>query len=724
MPMIVRVALPVPLARLFDYLPPRHGQACAGSRVRVPFGRSSRIGIVVGQAPDSTLPVSQLKRVHTVLDDSPLLDTELLATLARAGSYWLGVPGEVYLGALPVTLRGGKPLPEVGMEAWSCTRDGLAALTSGRRRGRSQRLLEILQDGIQTSADINPLLPGWRDAARRLAKAELIEKHVLASSDLPHPAVAGPPLNTHQQVAVETVFAAGDGFHPFLLEGVTGSGKTEVYLTLMARALAAGRQVLMLVPEIGLAPQSVRRLRERLGREVEVLHSGLPGGERTRAWLRAWRGEACVVLGTRSAIFTPLPRAGLIVVDEEHDTSYKQQDGFRYHARDLAMMRAQALDIPIVLGSATPSLETLANVETGRYQRLHLPSRAGAGRQPQVRIIDVRAQRLQGGLGPALLDAIRQTVTRGEQALVFRNRLGYAPVLLCHGCGWHAECPRCTKPMTLHAQRARLTCHHCGRERPVPQACPECGNTHLRAQGFGTERLEEALSARFPEVPVLRVDRDSMRHRHAFEEMLERLDADQSAILVGTQILAKGHDLPNLTLVAITDVDGGLHSVDFRAAERLAQLVVQVAGRAGRAHKPGHVLLQTHHPEHPFLRTLLNKGYAACAIDLLAERRLLQLPPWAHQALLRVEARDLAAVDAFLASARDAVPQDDAVRILGPMPAPMSLRAGRHRGQLLLEADRRAQLQAMLHPWRDALQAQPQARKVRWSIDVDPVDLY
>ncbi len=779
MPEILRIALPVPLPRLFDYLPPAHGKAAVGCRVRVPFGRGRRIGLVAAVADHSAWPAEQLKRIHAVLDEQPLLEGELLDSLHWACDYWLGAPGEVLFGALPVALRGDKPPPEPGIEAWALTDAGQAALADGKRRGRSRALLETLCDGLRPASVLDTDLPGWRDAARRLARAELVACHRLAPAELPRVPVAGPPLNPQQQQAVDTVLAAGDGFHPFLLEGVTGSGKTEVYLALAAKALAQDRQVLMLVPEIGLTPQTVRRLRERLGTDVEVLHSGLADGERARAWWRAKNGMARVVLGTRSAIFTPLPHAGLIVVDEEHDTSYKQQDGFRYHARDLAVVRARALGVPVVLGSATPSLETLANVEAGRYRRLHLPARAGTrhapgsldGRNdrgkksaargplcddspahgqhhgsrtgarmdradgfaarsasvaqaPRVQVIDIRSQRLQHGLSPDLLRAIAATTARGEQVLVFRNRRGYAPVLMCHACGWHAQCLRCDKPMTLHAGRRRLVCHHCEREQHIPATCPECGHAPLHPQGYGTERLEEALRARFADVPIRRIDRESTRRRHAFDDLLDGLDEGKAAILVGTQILAKGHDLAHLTLVAITGVDEGLHSIDFRAPERLAQLVVQVAGRAGRAHKPGQVLLQTHHPDHPFLRTLLGKGYAATARELLDERRLLQLPPFASQVLLRAEANDRARLDAFLREARAALDEPAEVRVLGPMPAPMPLRAGRHRGQLLLEADQRGALKRVLRPWQARLLELPSARRVRWSIDVDPVDLY
>jgi primosomal protein N' (replication factor Y) len=724
MPEILRVALPVPLPRLFDYLPPGHGKALPGCRVRVPFGRGRRIGLIVARGEHSSWPADQLKHIHAVIDDTPLFGAELLDSLRWAGDYWLGAPGEVVFGALPVALRGAKAPPETGIEAWSITEVGQTELAAGKRRGRSRALLETLGAGTRTAQVLDGELSGWRAAARRLARAGLLERTWLAPADLPRPAIAGPPLNPHQQQAVDAVLAAGTGFHALLLDGVTGSGKTEVYLTLARRALARGRQVLLLVPEIGLTPQSVRRLRERLGTDVDVLHSGLAAGERARAWWRARKGEARVIVGTRSAVFTPLPRAGLILVDEEHDSSYKQHEGFRYHARDLAIVRARALGVPIVLGSATPSLETLANVAAGRYQRLHLPRRTGVWQAPRIQVIDIRSKRLQHGLSAPLIEAIGETVARDEQVLVFRNRRGYAPILMCHACGWHARCPRCDRPMTLHAGRQRLACHHCGREQRIPVTCPDCGEAPLRARGFGTERLEEALKARFADVPVHRVDRESIRRHGAFDTLLEGLDEGRAAILIGTQILAKGHDLANLTLVAITSVDEGLFSVDFRASERLAQLVVQVAGRAGRARKPGRVLLQTHQPDHPFLHILLEKGYAGAAQELIEERRVLQLPPFASQALLRAEDGERDRVNGFLTAAREALRDPASVRVLGPMPAPMPLRAGRHRGQLLLEADRRGDLKPVLHAWHGRLWELPEARRVRWSIDVDPVDLY
>ena len=722
---VLRVALPVPLPTLFDYLPPSAGgKVQPGCRVAVPFGRGQAVGVVVATGVETSVATGKLKRVLRALDASPLLDAELMQTLAWAADYWLGAPGEAYANALPLALREAKPLPPLGEECWSLTLAGRSALDAGSRRGGSRALLAELAMGAASGAELDASLPGWRAAARRLLAVGLLQRGERTARDATV-TQAAPPLGEEQRRAVDAATGCLNHYQPFLLDGVTGSGKTEVYLALIERVLAQGRQTLLLVPEIGLAPQTLRRLRERLGVPVEVIHSSLAEGERARAWLRARSGEAKVIVGTRSAVFTPLPQAGLVIVDEEHDGAYKQQEGFRYHARDLAVVRARALGVPVLLGSGTPSLESLANVEAGRYRVLHLRARPGAVRAPTVQIVDMRAQRLEHGLSPTLLAAVADTVARGEQVLVFKNRRGYAPVLHCHACGWHADCPRCERPMTLHAGRRALVCHHCDRHARVPNACPNCGGTDLKPQGQGTERLEEALAARFPDVPVSRIDRETTRRRDVFEHVLDGLrDSARPAILVGTQMLAKGHDLPNLTLVAIVGVDEGLLSVDFRAGERLAQQLVQVAGRAGRAAKPGRVLLQTHHPDHPLLRQLLAQGYTAAAQGLLAERRQGALPPFAHQVLLRAEATQRSAVDAFLGAACAALPAGHGLQVAGPMPAPMPLRAGRQRGQLLLEAANRRALHATLRPWAAQLARLPAARKVRWSLDVDPIDLY
>ncbi|KLD69454.1 primosome assembly protein PriA, partial [Xanthomonas hyacinthi DSM 19077] len=520
---VLRVALPVPLLTLFDYLPPEAGSAQAGSRVRVPFGRGEMVGIVIDPAAEAVVGVKRLKRVSEVLDETPLLDAELLATLAWAADYWAGAPGEAFANALPLALREPRPLPATGREVWALTLQGRSARDARSRKGGSAALLDALADGPRAADDLAFALPEWRAAARRLVEAGLVEKSELEESSLPASPAPGPALSEEQAAAVTAMGEGFGRFQPYVLDGVTGSGKTEVYLALIERALADGKQTLLLVPEIGLAPQTVRRLRERLGVTIEVLHSNLAEGDRARAWLRARNGSAKVVLGTRSAVFTPLPHAGLIIVDEEHDASYKQQEGFRYHARDLALVRARAHGVPVVLGSATPSLETLGNVEAGRYQRLVLRGRPGATQSTRVQIVDMRAQRLDHGMSPTLMNAVAACVGRGEQALVFRNRRGYAPVLLCYDCGWHADCPRCDRPMTLHAGRRRLICHHCDNTMAVPLTCPSCASANISPQGQGTERLEEALTARFPDVPVVRIDRETTRRRDAFGEILDGL---------------------------------------------------------------------------------------------------------------------------------------------------------------------------------------------------------
>ena len=715
---ILRLALPVPLQRLFDYRAP--SPVAPGCRVRVPFGRRSLVGVVIEQGDRSELAEDKLKPVEEVLDTVPLLGGELMATVRWAARYYQHPLGEVVQAALPVALRAARALPQSGRAALQLTTAGVAAAADPqRRRGpRIDALLEALGAGAQparrfaasASAVRNALARGWIERVRL---------------DTPptHAARAGPPLNDEQRVAADAVIAAGAGFAPFLLDGVTGSGKTEVYLEIIRHCVAQGRQALVLVPEIALTPQALRRFRERLGIDIAALHSGLGEVERARAWLAAARGTAPVILGTRSAIWVPLAQPGVLIVDEEHDTSYKQQEGFRYHARDLALVRARALDVPVVLGSATPSLESLANVAAGRYRRLRLSHRAGFAQPPALQVVDLRRQRLQHGFAAPTLAAIGACLGRDEQVLVFRNRRGYAPVLLCHDCGWSAQCAACERPLTLHRHAGRLRCHHCDFEQALPRACPACAGLALHPIGEGTERLEDALTERFPGVPIVRVDRDTTRGRRMRDALLDSLSASGARILVGTQMLAKGHDLPHLTLVVVVGVDEGLYSIDFRASERLGQLVVQVAGRAGRAERAGTVLLQTHEPAHPLLGTLLNGGYPALAAQLLQDRRSAQLPPFAQFALLRAEAQDKSALDAFLAAAVRAA--DGACVVAhGPLAAPMPRRAGAHRGQVLIEAAERSAMQAFLPPWLETLRARPGPRALRWSIDVDPVDLY
>ncbi|MEB1897045.1 primosomal protein N' [Xanthomonas campestris pv. campestris] len=733
----LRVALPVPLPQLFDYLPLQDtdmdGPDRVGCRVRVPFGPRELIGVVVerGQQPSA----EGLRAALDWCDDTPLLIDELARSLQWLARYTHAPLGEAQASALPGPLRRGEPLADTHAWAWQLTEAGHTGAGSLRAGSRPALLAALLLAGPLAEEPLEQQLPQWREAARNLAKRGYAERVAVAADTLPARPGTGPQLNDEQQAATDAI-RAGSGFATYLLDGVTGSGKTEVYLQAIADCLAAGKQALVLVPEIGLTPQTLGRFRERLGVPVHALHSGLSDGERARVWAAAWRGEAKLIVGTRSAVFTPLPNAGLIVIDEEHDGSYKQQDGIRYHARDFALVRGKALDVPVILGSATPSLESLHNAYSGRYRHLRLSRRAGDARPPRVRVLDVRKRPLKDGLSPEVLAGIGATLARGEQVLVFKNRRGYAPVLLCHDCGWTAACQRCSTPlhqtpMTVHAGGRRLQCHHCGARQPAPLACPACASLALQPQGIGTERLEERLVEAFPEAPVVRIDRSTTQRRDALETQLARLGTD-AGILVGTQILAKGHDLPRLTMVVVVGIDEGLFSADFRAAEKLAQQLIQVAGRAGRADRPGEVWLQTHHPEHPLLQTLVNGGYHAFADAELQQREAAGFPPFAHLALFRAEAKDVAAANQFLIAVRALVgaqtpapsPAITPVECYGPMPAPMPRRAGFQRTQLLLSAAQRSALHRVLDAQMPAIHTLPQARRVRWSLDVDPIDLY
>lgn len=724
-PPVLRVALPAPLRRLFDYLPPADttpDRLMRGQRVRVPFGRRRLPGVVIEVAGASALPAHRLRRAHALLDESPLLPEEALGLIEWAWRYYQHPPGEAVAAALPGPLRRGQPAGSLLPTRLALT-DAGRSLAPGEpaRAPRQREVLAALAPGPATPAELDERCPGWRNARRALLDKGWIEQR----AGEPAPRIAepepGPVLNRAQQAAVETI-RESESFRAFLLDGVAGSGKTEVYLQAIAPVIAAGRQALVVVPEIGLTPQLLRRFEQRLGVRVAVLHSGLAEGERARAWLDARDGRAVVVLGTRSAIFTPLAAPGLIVVDEEHDASLKQHEGFRYSARDLAVVRAQRLDVPVVLGSATPSLETLHNARSGRYGHLRLPARAGTARPPTVSLLDIRERPLDEGLSDHLLGVMGEHLDRDEQVLVFLNRRGFAPVVLCHDCGWHARCERCDAHLTLHLGRNRLVCHHCGGVRPVPKACPECSGEPVR-YGAGTERIEQALQRRFPDERVLRIDRDTTRRRGSFERLMSEAGEGRARLLVGTQMLAKGHHLPNVTLVAVVNVDQALFGADFRATERIAQLVIQVAGRAGRADKPGRVLIQTHHPEHPLLNTLITSGYPGFADAALAERSALGLPPHGFLALLRAEAPSPEAAQAFLEAARSSAGTGPGVHLMGPVPAPMERRQGRHRFQLLATATRRDALHRFLTPWLEHLETLPEGRKARWSIDVDPQDM-
>lgn len=727
---ILEVAVAAPVMGVFDYLAPVSVDAplLVGQRLRVPFGRSTRMGWLVGSKAVSELPAHRLRRVLSVLDTEPLLPPDLLGMLVWAARYYQHPLGEVLTAALPRALREGRDTAS-GETLWALNAEGMSADPEVLRRAPAQlRIYKVLRErpAPAAAADLEAVTSTWRRAVAALgARGWLTISHATVALPVADIAPDVPPVLTADQArAVEQINAA-QGFQCFLLDGVTGSGKTEVYLRGIAKVLAAGRQSLVLIPEIGLTPQLLERFQRRFQVPVALLHSGLSDGERLRAFTAASDGTAAIVIGTRSAIFAPLQRPGLIVADEEHDPSYKQQEGWRYSARDLAVWRARELGVPLVLGSATPSLESIENARSGRYTRLVLPSRTGVAGQPRVSLIDLRQHVAREGLTQPLLAAIRRHLDAGGQVLIYLNRRGYAPVLMCPGCGEVVECRRCDARMVLHQQRGLLICHHCGSERPVPAQCPECA-AELKAVGQGTERLERALAAAFPDQQIERIDRDTTRRRGEIERRLRRVRDEEARILMGTQMLTKGHDFPRVTLVGIVDADQGLFGSDFRSAERLAQSFVQVAGRAGRAQHPGEVCLQTMFPEHPLLRVLINEGYAQFATLALEERRQAGWPPFACLALLRAEASQRPQVFGFLqeaaALAREQAPAG--LNVLGPASAPMERRAGRYRGQLLLQAGSRRELQQLLPAWREAVAGIETQRRVRWSLDIDPVDLF
>ena len=659
---ILRVALDVPLATLFDYARTPEVDAGVGDRVVVPFGTRSRVGVVVEEAASSPIDAAKLRPVTRVLADAPRLTAPWLEFMRFLAGYYQRPLGETVMGALPPRVRSLKPLP-------AKVRD--AALAP----------------------------PG---------SPQLVSSHALTAA---------------QAQTVDRLASAAGRYAAFLLHGVTGSGKTEVYLRAIARVLERGGQALALVPEISLTPQLEARFRTAFpAARIAVLHSALQDVPRTAAWLAAAAGAADIVLGTRLAVLTPMPRLALVVVDEEHDTSFKQQEGLRYSGRDAAVVRAKLAGCPVVLGTATPSLETWQNVLEGRYERLALPERAVPGAQlPAVRCVDLRRESAEHGFSPSLLAAIGERLARQEQSLVFINRRGYAPVLACHACGWTAGCARCTARMVLHRADRRLRCHYCGDEASIPRTCPTCGNLDLKAMGRGTQRVEETLAGHFPAARIVRIDRDSARRRGELARTLEGIARGEADILVGTQLLAKGHDFPLLTLVGVLDADGALLSTDYRAAERLFATLAQVAGRAGRAQHPGEVLVQTRYPEHALFRALARHDYTAFAAAQLAERRSAGFPPFVHEAALRAESPKLAQAMQFLEDAARLVAVPDEVQVYDPVPHVITRRADLERAQLLVQSASRPALQAFLRDWSERLFATA-PRQVRWHLDVDPIE--
>lgn len=697
-----------------------------GARVKVTLRNKPCIGVVLahGGAPENV----RLKPITEVIDQSPLLDHASLKLLRWASSYYAHPQGDVICSSLPTLLAQGEPATVSSETQYGLSSTAPNDAETQLARAKNQlALFQHLASGEYFSAqDLKQR--GHKPAALKA----LTDKGFIASREAhaqclgnPSP-TAGPELNSEQQQAVDAINNANDRSQCFVLQGITGSGKTEVYLQATLATLARGQSALILVPEIGLTPQFINRVQARVGAAVTVLHSGLSHTQRKDHWLFAQSGQAKVIIGTRSAIFAPIPALGLIVVDEEHDPAFKQQEQMRYHARDLAILRAHQANIPIVLGSATPASETIANLQRGNYQLLTLTQRATGQRLPAIKAIDLRSQSLRDYLSQALINRVKHHLEQGNQVMIFLNRRGVAPVLLCHECGWSADCPSCDSRMTLHRGQYRdvLRCHHCNRSQAAPQNCQSCGSGNLISAGAGTAGLEETLSKLFPQHSVLRVDRDNTKNSKALHQALEQAAAGKADVLVGTQMLAKGHHFPKLTLVGIVDADAGLYSSDYRAPERLAQQVIQVAGRAGRE-APGEVLIQTHMPDHPLLQALLQQGYDQAIGQLLDDRKQMALPPYSFMALVRLSHPYSEKAEAFgraIAALCNEI--QPSATVLGPITAPMPRKANRWRFQVLIQTSSRSERSALLQQLVPAADQHKLASGVRWSVDVDPLDLF
>lgn len=738
---ILRLAVPSPLRRLFDYLPPVDLDAeqiaalVPGMRVRVPFGSRALVAVLVSLESHTDVPLARLRPALEILDAEALLPASLTELYLWAAQYYQHPPGDVFHSMLPALLRQGRPAQRPGRKVWQLSDTGLELTEQDLRRAPRQReIVEFLREhealdksavnemGISASALIALQANGFIVMAERAASSP-------SDFDPQHSTRNSLTLNAEQAKAVEEIGAGLGRFQCHLLDGVTGSGKTEVYLQIIAAVLEQSRQALVLVPEISLTPQTIARFRQRFACQIAVLHSGLTDSERLNAWLEARDGVAKIIIGTRSALFTPMAQPGVIIIDEEHDSSFKQQEGFRYSARDLAIVRARQEQVSIVLGSATPSLESLHNALSGRYKHLHLKQRAGDAAPPTLKLLDTTHEPLTEGFSAALLEQMRAHLQRGNQVLVFINRRGFAPTLQCADCGWVAECTRCDARMTLHKKQPHLRCHHCDSRRPVDYACPDCKSKSLQALGLGTERSEAFLQGQFPDTRVLRVDRDTTRRKNELDALLNEVHQGKPCILIGTQMLAKGHHFPCVTLVAVLDADAGLFSADFRGQEHTAQLLMQVAGRSGRAGLPGEVLIQTRHATHATLRSLVSEDYGHFARALLVERHSARMPPFSHLALFRAEAIDMRAPESFLSLVREraahilAAQGTPELALLGPLPAPMERRNGKFRAQLLLQCEQRRPLQNLLSILCPELEGMKESRSVRWSLDVDPQDM-
>jgi primosomal protein N' (replication factor Y) len=749
--MLVQVALPVPLYRVFDYgVPADLSLPKIGSRVEVSFGRQTLIGIVIAHIAqaDSDVPVSKLKTINQCLDDEPIVDSAMLRLAYWLARYYHYPLGDVLAVMLPSLVRQGKPL-DLLITHWRILPHVTDADFHANAVKQKQQFDMLKLHGERGASEDVLLLEGMqRSFLKTLEDKGLIERYIEYKSAPKPVSLAKMPLdlNDEQQQAVATITAAhsAEQYKGVLLNGITGSGKTEVYLQAMQAVLEAGKQVLILVPEIGLTPQTRARFASRFAAQIVLLHSGMTNTYRLQGWQDCRTGHAQIIIGTRSAVLYPFANLGLIIVDEAHDSSYKQQDTLRYHASDVALYRGLQYKIPVVLGTATPTLEHLKLVADDKLIECQLTTRPGSAKPATMQLIDARLQtthqqtaddgaNYDTGLTDDLIKAIRQTLEAGEQVLIFLNRRGYAPVLLCEACGWQADCPRCDAHLTVHYSRQNqshsyLKCHHCDWQAYIPSSCPDCASQNLDTKGMGTTRLSENLHALFAnpqtskiQYPIIQIDRDTTRRKDSWENIYQRINEGKPAILVGTQMVAKGHHFPNVTLVCLPNADRGFLSADFRSPEHTAQLMIQVAGRAGRGDKAGRVLIQTLQPDNALLLKLVKDGYLSFARDLLQERKMMGLPPHTHAALIRCEGKTLAATMQALKDAIAILPSNHNLAVLGPIDAPMSKKNSRYHAQLLLIAKERGQLHQVLNHWWQPVLALPSAKYLKLTLDIDPV---
>jgi len=734
---ILSVALPTPLYRAFDYIYPINHEGndiLPGQRVMVSFGRRTLTGIILEIKSESDFPIAKLKPITQLVDAQPIIPPSIMSIAKWAAQYYCHPIGEVLFAILPTALRKGDTISIASTYRWSINKERVekAELLIKTNAKKQSALYQALSNSTEGLLESTIRLLGYTSTHLKALK----DKRLINGEELDALTAAATeyninqqhwPLSDNQTAAVDTISKDLGNYQSFLLQGVTGSGKTEVYMHLVDKALQNDQQALILVPEISLTPQTLARFQNHFNCPIGTIHSGLSQSERLTNWELARQGAAKIIIGTRSAIFTPMKKLGCIIVDEEHDTSFKQQEGFRYSARDLAVARGHKEKCPVILGSATPSLESINNALCGKYKKISLPSRAGGATFPDIELLDIKSRPLEGGLSRPLIESIKHHLNNKQQVIIYLNRRGFAPAIMCEDCGWLADCQHCDSRMTLHKHPAHLRCHHCDSRNPVPKSCPNCQSVNLKTLGTGTEKAEEVLESLFPDTPIIRVDRDSTRKKNAMKALVDEINKGLPCILVGTQMLAKGHNFANVTLVAVVDADGGLFSADFRALEKTAQLLIQVAGRSGRGSKQGQVIIQTCHGDHPILQLIAKGNYQQIAEDLLEERKEASLPPFAYMTLLKAENPYLNNATHLLEQAKRIAPHFQSstshpIEVLGPIPAAMSRKAGVHRAHLLFIAESRSALQRLTQQlciWLN----ENKWGKTRWMIDVDPSEV-